>query len=349
MYKDLLKAISIILGTLIGAGFASGKEIYIFFTRYGKFSLIGITMSTILTLYIINSVIKITRKHNIKNNNEFINIISKGTNVSTILKNIINTFLLISFYIMIAGFCAYFKQEFGVPIIISGLGVAIIIYSMFLKNIEGIIKICSIIEPILIITVAYIILVNIFSCSYEDMNIELNNSIFKAIFSGILYSSYNSIILIPIIISTSHYIKSKKENKIFIIVTGIILIMLITGICHILRLADFNIESSELPILKILEKNKIQRIIYSIIAVIAMFTSAVSTGFGILGNIKNKKTYKNMALILCITSIPIAYIGFGNLIVRIYPVFGLIGIMQIILIFIKTKQDKYNNPKTNLK
>ena len=40
MYKDLLKAISIILGTLIGAGFASVKEIYIFFTRYGKFSLI---------------------------------------------------------------------------------------------------------------------------------------------------------------------------------------------------------------------------------------------------------------------------------------------------------------------
>ena len=34
---NIVKAVSVIIGTIIGAGFASGKEIYIFFGQYGKF------------------------------------------------------------------------------------------------------------------------------------------------------------------------------------------------------------------------------------------------------------------------------------------------------------------------
>ncbi len=346
MNKNLLKSISIIIGTLIGAGFASGKEIYIFFMRYGKFGLLGIIVSTILTICIINNVIKITKKNNIKNNNEFINVISTNTKINIFLKNIVNIFLLISFFIMVAGFSAYFKQEFNVPIIISSLIISIIIYYTFMKNIEGIIKLCSIIVPILIVIMAYIIFNNF--CNQNDISqtiYKINNSgglIFYAILSGILYTSYNSIILIPIIISISHYIKEKEDNTNLLIITGIILVTLTIGICNVLRIADFNIEYSELPILQILNKQKMQKLIYSVVVVVAIFTSALSAGYGILENIKNKKTYKIITLMLCSTSIPISYIGFGNLVSVLYPIFGLIGIIQIVLIFIKAKQDKFS-------
>lgn len=32
---NILKAVCVIIGTIIGAGFASGREIYLFFNRYG--------------------------------------------------------------------------------------------------------------------------------------------------------------------------------------------------------------------------------------------------------------------------------------------------------------------------
>ena len=35
MIKRISKAIFVIIGTLIGAGFASGQEIYLFFYQYG--------------------------------------------------------------------------------------------------------------------------------------------------------------------------------------------------------------------------------------------------------------------------------------------------------------------------
>ena len=61
---NIVKAVSVIIGTIIGAGFASGKEIYIFFGQYGKFGIIGAIVSATLTGVIIYSTIAITKKFN---------------------------------------------------------------------------------------------------------------------------------------------------------------------------------------------------------------------------------------------------------------------------------------------
>ena len=66
------KAVSVIIGTIIGAGFASGKEIYIFFGQYGKFGIIGAIVSATLTGVIIYSTIAITKRLQIKSNLIFV-------------------------------------------------------------------------------------------------------------------------------------------------------------------------------------------------------------------------------------------------------------------------------------
>ena len=48
MLKKNLKSLFVIIGTLIGAGFASGQEIYIFFYKYGINGIIGIAISSLL-------------------------------------------------------------------------------------------------------------------------------------------------------------------------------------------------------------------------------------------------------------------------------------------------------------
>lgn len=51
--KNIFKVTFVILGTIIGAGFASGQEIVLFFNRYDKKGFIGlIFMSLILMLCI---------------------------------------------------------------------------------------------------------------------------------------------------------------------------------------------------------------------------------------------------------------------------------------------------------
>ena len=119
--KNNIKSISIIIGTMIGAGFASGKEVYIFFAKYGVAGILGAVISTIMTATIIYMTIKISKHCEVDSNNQFVYLISKNKTVSSIVKKIINTFLLASFWIMCAGLCSFFKQEFKIPIIVTAM------------------------------------------------------------------------------------------------------------------------------------------------------------------------------------------------------------------------------------
>lgn len=115
----ILSAIFVIIGAIVGAGFASGQEIYTFFFVYGKWGIFGIIIATFLIGAAIFKTLKIIKRYNVKSYDEFLDIIIgdinlKNINIKLILNFIINLFLLISFFVMCAGFSAYFKQEFGI-------------------------------------------------------------------------------------------------------------------------------------------------------------------------------------------------------------------------------------------
>ena len=65
--KNIFKVVFVIIGTLIGAGFASGQEIYLFFFSYGIKGLNGIIVSSILMGITIYKTFNIVDKFNVKN------------------------------------------------------------------------------------------------------------------------------------------------------------------------------------------------------------------------------------------------------------------------------------------
>lgn len=115
----ILSQVFVIIGVIIGAGFASGQEIYTFFFRYGKLGICGMILAIFILGYIIYKTLKIVKHYNINSYDEFLDEILgdiklKRLDIKIILNFIINTFLLITFLVMCAGFTAYFKQEFGI-------------------------------------------------------------------------------------------------------------------------------------------------------------------------------------------------------------------------------------------
>ena len=83
-FLNISKIVVVIIGTIIGAGFASGKEIYIFFGQYGKYGIIGAIVSSILTAIIVYSAILIAKKLKTCNNNEFLEQISENEKITPI-------------------------------------------------------------------------------------------------------------------------------------------------------------------------------------------------------------------------------------------------------------------------
>ena len=57
--KEILVIVLVIVGALIGAGFASGQEIYSFFYSYGLHGMLGLVVTCILIGILINKILKI--------------------------------------------------------------------------------------------------------------------------------------------------------------------------------------------------------------------------------------------------------------------------------------------------
>ena len=158
---EILKVVFVIIGTVIGAGFASGQEIFSFFFLYGIKGLIGILISSIIIGITIYKTIKIVHRNNIDNYRDFLNYFYKNKKINNITSIIVNIFILISFYIMIAGFGAYLQQELQLNSIIGSSVLAILCLILFKTNIKGLVKVNEILIPILII-----IIILIRNCKY---------------------------------------------------------------------------------------------------------------------------------------------------------------------------------------
>lgn len=335
--KQIAKVTLVIIGTMIGAGFASGQEIALFFYNYGNAGLIGMVISCILSGIIIYKVFNILQKNHITTYTDFLNTLCTNKKINKILQIIIQIFLLISFYIMVAGFCAFFKQELEIPIWISAISIAMLCYFTFHKNIQGVISINTILMPILILFVLYVGIKNIpFTIQYfsQEANNSLNIIDFKWILSSILYTSYNSILLIPILIELAPYMNTKRKiKKASILCTVILLLLGICLYCLLLRGSGY-IANLELPIIQIVKEfGNIYPIFYGMVIIAAIFTSSISAGYGFLvGEAKTQKQYTKHVILICISAIFIAPIGFSALVNLLYPVFGILGLMQILLL-----------------
>lgn len=338
--KNIFKVIFVIVGTLIGAGFASGKEVYLFFVRYEISGIVGIVVSCSILSFLVKKVFFISEKYELDSYKELTNIIlGNKENIGKIMNIIVNMFLLMTFYIMIAGFSTYFEQEYNIPIVISTIIISTLCYTCLINNIEGLVKWSNLLVPIIILI---IIIIGIKSAAVDEnefINIYFeNNSFFKSIISAVLYASYNSIILIPAIIPLKKYIKYEKVNLTSLIV-NLVLIILSLIIYVILYKSSAEIFNCDLPVSYIVRKfGKVYEYIYGIVIVTSIFTSVISAGYGFLENVsKTKKSYTHILIIMCITSLIFANIGFSKLVNILYPIFGLLGIIQIYFL-LKTKK-----------
>lgn len=311
-----------------------GKEIYIFFSKYGLYGIIGILLSGTILGILTSKVLKIIGKEQEVNTyNEFLFYIfnNKNSKLVVILNYIINTFLLITFYIMVSGFTAYFKQEYNIPNYMTGIILAILCYVALNNNIDEVVKISAILVPVIIL---FIISFGLFDISNGinqvlEMNFIANNFI-RGMWNSIIYSSYNSIILIPVLVTLKKYVNKKNFYSIGVI-TSLVVIVLSLFIYIILLKSNIDIIEFDLPIIYIVKQyGSVFKYLYGVVIVISIFTSIISAGYSFLKNsIKNKKKYSKLLKVMCISSIFITNIGFSKLVNTLYPIFGILGIVQI--------------------
>ncbi|MCX7921170.1 MAG: hypothetical protein N3B21_03980 [Clostridia bacterium] len=338
-FKNILKVACIYMATIIGAGFASGQEIVQFFSSYYKGGFYGIVLAGVLFSVIGYIVLDKVYTERIRNYDEFL-FPTVGYPFGRVMEVIVMLFMLCVFCIMLAGLGNLLMDKFALPFKYGVLLMAFVCMAAILSDIKGIVSLSTVISPVLIIG---ILVVGFYIIITKDTSVFSISGSMKKItdnwfFSALIYVSYNSLISTVVMCSLLPYLKTRKVG----IAGGILGGLLLCFAALILNAALFifypGFLGNELPVLSIIEKrSNILSEVYSIILWLAMFVSAVTSGYCFVDRAKNKVpvNIKLLTVITCIMAIPLAGMGFSNLIASAYPLFGYAGLFMIFVIIIQ--------------
>lgn len=326
------------IGTVVGAGFATGQEILHFFTHYGYASYMGVAVSTWLFIIVGRKIMLLGYKLKAK---------SYGTLVDYVfgfLAPVVNIYLGISFILfcaaMFAGGAALFYEQFDIPYIVGAFLTAVFTLCVILNGMDGIYIINSLVVPSII---AFCILILIFTLG--QVNLTIGQPVFDSIDflstikSSIAYASFNIILSIGVLVPMGSTVKDVKSINIGSALGGGLLGLLIAINNFSLLQHIPDVFNREIPMLLIVEKmGSILPLIFSLIAWTEILSTAVANLFAVNTIIQDKSRGSTglVAITITITSLIICFLGFSNIVTWFYPILGVIGFALICIILLKT-------------
>jgi uncharacterized membrane protein YkvI len=137
------------------------------------------------------------------------------------------------------------------------------------------------------------------------------------------------------LITLQNQITTRKEIQKICIITTTTLIILALAINTTIRNIDQNINKIELPtVYTVSKEGTVAKYIYGAIILTSIYTTAITTLYSFLkNNCKTEKQYQKYNLIINISAIIISNISFTTMLSKIYPIFGILGLIQIYKIF----------------
>lgn len=335
----------VFIGTIVGAGLASGQEITQFFTTYGYKSFLGILICCFIYISIGSLIIKISTNHSLNSYNELLSLVSPGF-IGKVTNLLMGIFLISSSSIILAGSGALIHQYFKVSKWVGIIIMLVVSLTVLLRNTKGLIEVNSFIVPSLIIILFTIFILYILfyrdtlSASYIKSIPYSKNSWFL---SALLYSGFNILCCSGVLVPLSKEIKNIKALTIGATIGSLVLTALCCMINLLLLLNVPYIFQYEIPLLYISNRfGKIIQIMLLCIIWLEMFSTEISDIYSIAKSLQSsfKFSYNKSIFIVLLIALPISQIGFVNLIKYLYPAFGFISLIfmiQCLYFYKKTK------------
>lgn len=333
MSKKLLNILSIALiycGAVFGAGFASGREIFSFFSCYKMGGIVASVFAGFLFSFFGYTVSKYAKKKNIVNAEEyFMNIFPKG--LAKFFAILANAFLVLSFCIMITGCGTLFYEQFGVTHTAGAVVSLVICFAVIKKNVKGLGIFNAVATPVMLLGV---VLLCVLCMMLPKVSAITLDEIGMPAVSGLLYVSYNMVSGVAVLIAGARLAENPKEAALGGALGGVLIGVPLVLMSVVLGY-HWEVASFDLPFFGLIYSNfPLLGVVCWGVLYLAMMTTAVSSGVAVLDNVSNQKSSKG-AFLLCFLALLMSFVPFTTLVQTIYSAFGFIGIALIVGIFIK--------------
>ncbi|NLC44749.1 MAG: hypothetical protein GX783_10785 [Clostridiales bacterium] len=327
------------IGTVIGAGFATGQEILQFFTRYGYSSFWAILISVALFVIVGRSILFYGRELRAKSYGSLID------HVFGISAPLVNLYLAVAYILlcgaMFAGAGALFEEQWGLHYMIGASVTALLTLIVTLRGVKGVLAINTLIVPCLVI---FSVSVFVFALNRSNMPVIVMQPVkfgeaLSLINTGVTYASFNLVLSIGVLAPLGGEIQDKKALSLGSLLGGSILgLLLIIGNYGLLANVP-EVLHWEIPQMVIVNKmGGLFVTLFTLVIWAEIFTTAVGNLFAIHTVAKEKYKAESIlpAIAGTVLGLAICLLGFSNIVSWFYPILGIIGFALCIIILVRT-------------
>lgn len=340
VYKDTWKVAATFVGTIVGAGFASGQEILKFFSHFGANGITGLAISCLLFCAAGTLIMLISNKLRAVSFEEVIRLVC-GKRIGPFMDLLLCIFLFGTLSVMLAGSGAVFFQQWGLPYWLGTCVTLVITILTVLFGLKGIINANSIVVPFMIV---FCMLATLPSISVERLSVVLNDftpagkgAAVHWFLSSLLYVSYNITLGVSVLAPLGGEIKDRRPLILGGIIGGLGLGLLAMFI-NLAILSQYPTSANfEIPSLFLAGRlASIIQFIFSLVLWAEIFTTIIGTLFGLAVRIAKhtRYSYFTTAVVLMLLALGLSQVGFSGLVGTLYPVFGYVSLLFLLMLFI---------------
>jgi len=322
-------------GAILGAGFASGREIWQFFGVFGDKGIIGVVLVGFLFVSLGMATAMVAVKIG---SNDMGRVIVPGHHKG--LVQFVGLFMAVMLFTVLitmsAAGGALFDQQLGLSRIAGGGIIIAMVISTVIGGFDRVSKAFRFMMPVLI----GIILVLCFSVIIQGKPSETADQVFTPSplaptwwLAAILYISYNILAVIPIVATAAVNAKSTRHAVGGAAMGGVFLTLLAMFILLVLRTDSGFSNTMEMPMLAFSAKISAPiNYIYTGVLFFAIYASATGNYYGFTTKLKPLPGKNAKIILIAILGFIFGLMGFKNVIAYMFPLEGFAGILIILML-----------------
>ncbi len=330
----LLQAVSVLMGSVLGAGFVSGQELYLFFGRFGVYGIVGLLLSvTLLSIFFYMLLRCMARKPSqtpcLPEGCRVLSYVGEGIELS---------FLFVIYLIMAAGVGALFGSVLGgVPArVLGALAFCAAVTLLFCLGTARVLRYFALVTPPLVLLTIGISAFVLVRGAVPSLPRDFSIAFFP---NAISYASYGFLGALGMFCALGRRINDRRTASLGAILGGVLLLLCAGAILSAL-LAYPACLSAELPMLAVADSvHPLLYYVYALLLLVAMLGAALSVAsplFERLGELfgirEAKKGRVPLAIGLSLLVFALSLFGFADLVGTLYPIYGYIGILFLVIL-----------------
>lgn len=305
-------------GAVIGAGFATGREVVLFFTRLGRPGLLGVGMAALMFIFVGVVILDITLRNRVYSYIDLLNVISPWKWLTCFIDVVFLASLWVGVGVMAAA-AGRALEGWGVSYPL-GCGLFLVACLGILRSgSKGFVKANCWLVPGMAVAI-------LFLCGGQICRPVLTSLVDSPLRSSLLYVSFNTAIA-AVALSTL----KDRLNRRGVLWGGILGGLLLGVMLALVFGATPGLEHSELPLVE-LAKIRLAKWqwSYALALLAAVVTTALANIHGLASRLAKRASYWRWSLFIAFGGYFISQVGFATLVAYSYPLLGLCNIVLLV-------------------